>query len=394
LETPLDDVKVAAQKLIDSGVFTEVNFKHTAAPGGMKVEFTVADKDDNQFMKCDFANIVWLGEQELLIELHDRLPLFNGTVPRDGALTGEVAKALQEVLKEHGVTANVATEHQDPVNGEASTETMTYRVADIDIRIAKVELSGASEAMQAEGDVASKQIIGLVYNRATVKRFIERNLRNVFLRRGRLRAAFGAPEVKALSESGGVTNVALTIPVTEGPVYKAGAVRWTGNKKMSPESLNPYLHLTRGTILDGAQLAKDIEKLRYHYATLGYLRMTLTPRPVFDDNAAIVNYEMPIHEGDLFSMGKFDVEGLQPASAEKVRLAWKLREGDSFDPSYIKDFFAKFRMPANTEYIIDEVEGETPKSVDVTVIFCVPGAPCKPKNENRLYTPPAEDEGK
>src|SRR5207248_8486875 len=120
----------------------------------------VGDKDDDQFVKCDFANIVWLPEKELLIELHDRVPLFNGTVPRDGTLADDVAKALQALLKEHGVSANVANEHQDPVNGDAATELVTYRVSDVDIRIAKVELAGASPAMQAEADAAAKQISG------------------------------------------------------------------------------------------------------------------------------------------------------------------------------------------------------------------------------------------
>jgi outer membrane protein assembly factor BamA len=393
--TSLEAVKAAAQQLVDSGVFAEINYKHTALPGGMKIEFVLGDKDDDQFMKCDFANIVWLPERDLLIELHDRVPLFNGTVPRGGTLPDDLAKALQALLKERGLNVNVENEHVDAINGDPATEMMTYRVADMEIKIAKVEVSGASEAMQTEADATSKQITGLIYNRATVKRFIDHNLRNVYLKHGYLRATFGTPEIKVLPDSAGnTTNVALNITVTEGRIYKAGGLRWTGNKAMLSESLTPYLHLTPGTVVNGAQLSKDIDKLRTHYASLGYLHMTLVPRPSFDDNAGIVNYEMPVKEGDLFSMGKFDVEGLASGSAEKIRQAWQLREGEPFDPAYLKDFFRKFRMPANTGYLVDEVEGERPKSVDVTVIFCAPSDPCKPKNENHLYTPPASDEEK
>jgi outer membrane protein assembly factor BamA len=391
----LDAVKDAAQKLVDSGAFAEINYKHTAALGGMKVEFAVGDKDDDQFIKCDFANIVWLPEKDLLIELHDRVPLFNGTVPRSGTLTSDVAQALQTLLKERGVSANVETEHEDAINGDPATELMTYRVADVEIKIAKIELAGASPEMQTEAENTAKQITGLIYNRATVKRFIDRNLRNVYLKLGYLRATFATPETTVLPDSAGnKTSIAINIPVIEGRIYKAGGLRWTGNRAMLSESLSPYLHLTQGTIVDGVQLAKDVNKLRTHYASLGYLRMTLTPRPSYDDNAGIVNYEMPIKEGDLFSMGKFDVEGVTPASAEKIRLAWQLREGEPFDPAYLSDFFKKFRMPPNTGYLVDEVAGERPNSVDVTVIFCAPNDPCKPKNENHLYTPPASEEDK
>src|SRR5207237_8587432 len=174
----------------------------------------------------------WLPEKDLLIELHDRVPLFNGTVPRDGTLAGDVAKALQALLKERGVNANVANEHQEPVNGDAATESITYRVSGIEIKIAKLELAGASPAMQAEADAAGKQFNGLVYNRATVKKFIQHNLRNVYLKRGYLRAEFGDPEIKALAEAGSATSIGLMVPVTEGGIYKWGTLRWTGNKAM------------------------------------------------------------------------------------------------------------------------------------------------------------------
>lgn len=394
LPTPLDDVKAAAQKLIDTGVFTEVNFKHSAAPGGMKVEFLVADKDDNQFMKADFANIVWFTDQDLLVELHDRLPLFNGTVPRTGTLADDVTKALQAALKEKGVNGNVASEHQDPLNSDPSTEAMIYRVADIDLKIDKVELSEDSPELQSEAEAVSKQIVGLPYNRATINRFVDRNLRNVYLKQGYLKATFAAPEIKVLSDSAGSTKVALAIKVDKGRPYKAGGVRWLGNKVVPTTIADSFLHLKPGNIVDGTQLAKDIEKLRYHYATQGYLHMTLTPRRTFDDNAGVVNYQMLVNEGDLFSMGKFEVDGLQPASAEKMRFAWKMREGDPFDPSYLQKFFKGFRFPEGTEYIVDEIEGEKPKSIDVTVIFCQPGQPCKSKNGTQLYTPPPDEDSK
>lgn len=394
IETPLDDVKAAAQKLVDSGVFTEVNYKHVASTGGMKVEFIVGDKDDDQFIKCDFANIVWLPEDQLLIELHDRVPLFNGTVPRDGTLADDVAKALQTLLKERGVNANVGDEHVDAINGDPSTEAMTYSVVDVDIRITKVELAGASTAMQAEAESVSKQITGLVYKRATVKRFIEHNLKNVYLKHGYLRAAFATPEIKVLPSSDAATNIELNIPVTEGRTYKVHSVHWIGNKAISSAALDTFLHAPPDVPLDGTRLAKDIDHIRGKYAMFGYLHMTLNPKPTFDEASGTVNYEMVVKEGDLFSMGKFDVEGLDKTSSEKMRLAWQMREGDPFDPTYVTNFMKKFRLPEGTGYLVDEVEGERPKSVDLTVIFCSPTDPCKPKSANQLYTPPATDEDK
>ncbi len=394
IETPLNDVQAAAQKLVDSGAFSQVNYKHMASAGGMKVELILADKDDDQFVKCDFANFVWWPENDLLVELHDRVPLFNGTVPRDGNMADEVSHALESLLKEKGISASVGNEHVDAINGDPSTEEMLYRVADADIRISKVELVGGSPAMQAEASTAAKKIEGLVYNRATIRKFIDHNLRNVYLKHGYLRATFATPEIKVLPADGSSTNVELNIPVTENGTYKLHSIRWIGNKAIASNALDTFINDSIGTPLDGTHLTKELDAIRTKYATFGYLHMTLTPKPTFDDAKGTVDYDMLVKEGELFSMGKFDVEGLDKASTDKMRLAWQLREGDPYDPTYLNSFVKKFRLPEGTAYLVDEMQGERPKSVDITLIFCKPTDPCKPKYENHLWTPPKSDDEK
>src|SRR4051812_28232838 len=66
----LDQVKDAAAKLLALGTFIEVSYRHSAAPGGMKVEFVVKDSAD--FVPADFDNIVWLSPAELMAELRKR----------------------------------------------------------------------------------------------------------------------------------------------------------------------------------------------------------------------------------------------------------------------------------------------------------------------------------
>src|SRR5256885_9124575 len=53
---------------------------------------------------------------------------------------------------------------------------------------------------------------------------------------------------------------------------------------------------------------------------------TLFRSPTFDDAAHTVNYKYTVNEGDLFRMGKLEVEGLSSAAAAKVRFAWKRSE--------------------------------------------------------------------
>jgi outer membrane protein assembly factor BamA len=386
----LDEVKAAAQKLADSGAFSQVNYKHIAAPKGVKIEFTLGDIDDSHFIKCEFQNIAWFNERELLVELHERVPLFNGTVPRSGTLADDVGNALQALLHEHDLSAEVVVEHQDPVNGDRDTEAMAYRVANVDMKIAKVTLEGISQDMQPIAEAVSKRLSGSNYSQQILARFTSQNLRDVYLQHGYLRATFGPPRVKVLPGSTATSaNVEVGIPVIEGQAYKAHDVRWSGNKAMSSEKLDGYLpFLIPGVTVDGLRLKRQLDFVRYQYAQLGYLHMLLSSKPVFNDVTGIVDYEMSVKEGDLFEMGKFEVQSPDKVFNEKVRLAWKLREGDPFDPKYLNNFLQNIKGPRNSAFLVDEAQGERPRSIDVTIIVCAASDPCKPNAENRLYTPP------
>ena len=94
-EISLTKVREAAERLVDSGVFAEVNYQHTALRNGMKVQFTVQDKPADQFVPTRLGNFVWWPENQLVSELHSRLPLYGGRLPLGGSLADEVAAELE-----------------------------------------------------------------------------------------------------------------------------------------------------------------------------------------------------------------------------------------------------------------------------------------------------------
>src|SRR5207302_2386519 len=97
-EVSLDQVRQAAERLVGTGVFAKVDYKHTALRNGMKVEFTVKDKDADQFVPARFENLVWWPESQLISDLHARSPLFSGQLPLGGGLADELAAELESLL--------------------------------------------------------------------------------------------------------------------------------------------------------------------------------------------------------------------------------------------------------------------------------------------------------
>ncbi|HZD07855.1 MAG TPA: hypothetical protein VE176_06375, partial [Candidatus Limnocylindrales bacterium] len=44
--------------------------------------------------------------------------------------------------------------------------------------------------------------------------------------------------------------------------------------------------------------------------------------------------------GDLYRMGKLEIEGVEPEQAHKLEQIWKLAEGQPYDATYVHRFIA------------------------------------------------------
>ena len=84
-----------------------------------------------------------------------------------------------------------------------------------------------------------------------------------------------------------------------------------------------------------------------------------------------------LEAGELYTMGKLEVEGFKPEVTERIHLEWKMREGDPFNDTYLQSFVRHLSIPGVTEFVVEKSESETPHTMDVTVIACLPGSKCK-----------------
>ncbi|MBI2683331.1 MAG: hypothetical protein HYX26_08995 [Acidobacteriales bacterium] len=382
---PVTAVRDAAQKLVRSGVFKTVAYTHTAAPGGMKVEFKVTDKKDDQFLKADFANLVWFTPEEIQAGLKKRIPLFNGYVPIGGGLQDEISAALAAMLETKGVKGHVGNTFLMP-DHEGPPESMMFALDDVSILIARIETPGASADFAKPLSEALRKMVQQPYFVARMRNFARNILVPFYRKKGFLKAKFGEPVPGILSNDAGVTRVAVTLPVEEGRAYNFMGARWAGNKALSETDIGRLVHFFPGLPMNAELLQSELEKVRLDYATLGYMKMTLEAGPVFDDEKGEVRYEFLVREGPLFRMGKLDFEGFTEAAAEKVRQQFKLREGEPFDFTYVRDFFSHMPTQTATRFLLEESEGDQPNTVDLTVVLCPTGSACKP-TQSTLYSP-------
>ena len=397
-----EDYKKAARQLGESGAFSAIAYTFSYSSAGTKLEFQVSDAD--KFVPARFSDFVWFTDEELRQKLHERIPLFNGELPISGRLPDQVSDVLQALLVEKGVPGNVeysqnthkddqnkndqaknAQPESDPFSDEPETsaplQSIDYNVAGVSIRIRHAEFPGAGASELPQLQAAAEKLTDREYSRAYMKSFVEHTLLALYHERGYLKAACALPEPKVVKgvgpgagESGPPpTFVDVTFPLTPGLQYKLAGAHWSGNQEISSETLQGLLHNKTGQPANTIQLQDDLRAVQELYGSRVYVTTTIKAEAAFDDTAATVNYHLIVNEGAVYHMGELEFRGIDNSLTDRLRAAWKLRPGDVYDATYLKEFLPQARklLPVNLDWEVSThvTALARDKTVDVDVQY-------------------------
>jgi outer membrane protein insertion porin family len=366
-----DDFKDAARRLGDTGAFTDVDYRFDYAPEGTKLELQV--KDAEHFAPARFENLVWFSDPELLQRLHAQVPLFDGQLPITGRLPDDLVEALQAMVDEKKIAAQV--EYVRVAHEDGPTEAFAFSVSGPRIVIQNVEFSGADAAELPSLEAAAKRLRGAEYVRSALRRLEDKSFLPVFLERGHLKAAFGDPEAKVAQNDQQETLVDVTFPVEPGPQYKLASIEIAGYRAISVDSLRQLVHARAGQPADAIQLAKDIDGIRSLYGTHGYMDAAVQTESEIDDSQHTVRYRLTVNEGSIYKMGELEILGLDSRTKDKDRLRnnWTLLTGNTYDSGYTRRFVSQALKEVFTtgewDTDIQETLDRKDKTVDVTLRF-------------------------
>ncbi|HUI43291.1 MAG TPA: POTRA domain-containing protein [Terriglobia bacterium] len=369
-------LQAAAQRLAETGAFSKVSFRYGPDAGGVAVTFEVTDAD--QFLDCRFANFIWLPESQLLAELKRRVPLFEGQVSTAGGMANHIDRALEAILKEHGIIATVDHGfYQASMTAPVSATVFKAHGPSLPIREVVFTGTRAVDATTLADTV--KQIVGQEYDQILAESTFEADTADAYHARGYLRVSFGAPQPALLAPGATSGPVRVTVSVTDGLQYNLGSIAWQGNTVFPTGELASDVSLTPGKPADAVRLEADLGDVAALYGTRGYITARAEPKPSFDDAARTVNYQIVVTEGDQYHMGQLHMLGLDADHIELLRRDCKVRLGDPFDQSYWKHFIADNASDLPTDargrkQTLKTVVNPNAKTVDVTVMFMPAGA--------------------
>jgi outer membrane protein assembly factor BamA len=351
-----DDFKKAARQLGESGAFGSIAFTYSYSSAGTKLEFQVSDAD--KFVPARFADFVWFTEEDLLHRVHERVPLFKGELPTNGRLPDQVSDVLQALLVENGISGHVDYLRN---NGKVERlESIDYNVAGVSIRIHQVEFPGAGADELPLLQAAAEKLSDREYSRDFMTNFIEHALLPIYHEHGYLKVSCAPPQPRVVKPSTSEpsdnrtrpTFVDVTFPITPGIQYKLTRWYWSGNKAIPGDTLEPFLHLKAGQMANTVQLESDLRAVQELYGSRGYVLATIKGDAEFDDDAKAVTLHLVVDEGDVFHMGELQFRGLDNNLTARLRAVWKLRPGDVYDATYLKEFLplARKLLPGSLDW--------------------------------------------
>jgi outer membrane protein assembly factor BamA len=276
--------------------------------------------------------------------------------------------------------------HVDYLRNTASNgkiESINYSVSDLLIRVRKVEFTGAGPSELPLLEAAARRLPDPEYSRNRINLFAEHQLLPVYHARGYLKASFSQPQPKVVRQGGGdpgedsrnVTVVDVTLGVDPGPQYTLLRIEWSGNREFPTEKLQGFIHAHPGAPANAVQLEADLEEVRNLYGAHGYLNATIKLEPQLDDAAATAIYHLDVREDSVYHMGELEFRGIDNILAAKLRTHWKLRPGDVYDSSYLRQFLTEANklLPTNFDWGIEThvTPNSHDKSVDVEIHYTV-----------------------
>src|ERR1700681_2137639 len=126
------DLQSAADRLVQTGLFSNVNYAFQSKEDGLYLTFKLAEAPR---MPVYFDNIPWFTDGELADAIRKVLPFYEGTVPEGGATDDKVASVVTDLIASRGM--NTKVEYQVISNPLGEGTVQEFRIADVVLQIAK-----------------------------------------------------------------------------------------------------------------------------------------------------------------------------------------------------------------------------------------------------------------
>ncbi|MGC9949946.1 MAG: POTRA domain-containing protein [Bryobacteraceae bacterium] len=322
----------AAKKLADTGFFSTVSYRYdpktVGGVTGYALTFQVSEQTSLTPVELDIPG---QDEDSLWQLLKSADALIDKQMPNNDRASDYYKRAIEAVLRKSNHPEEIV------VNNEADIKTgktwVSCRPAHLP-KIAAIRFEGnaaiADRTLQAH---MAKVAIGQDFTERDVRRALELNLRPLYEELGHLTVSF--PHVNMADA--GDAGVNVTAAIDEGPAWRLGTVRLTGDA-LPMADMHDAARFAQGSPANWKQFMLSVEKMEQVLRRDGYITVSSKPVRAFNDRTQVVDVNVQVRKGSQFLFGELHTEGLDADTQQRLAGLWKLPKGAPMNQPYINEF--------------------------------------------------------
>jgi outer membrane protein insertion porin family len=359
-ETPFsrEQAERDLQTLLALNFFDKSNARveiEDAPRGGVRVIFVVTELPI--IRDIQFEGLKSVAESDVLKAFRERRVGVSKEATFDPVKLQNAKRVIKELLAARGRPNATIEDRQEDVSQTSTAITFVVNEGE---RVRVVEIQFEGNQIFSDGKLRSQ--MKFVKEAGLISRFkgqdiLDREKLEVDLRlvqfymrsKGYLQARTGEPRVEGLGRrttgffiplpllSSTDEALRVTVPVTEGKLYRIGSIKVEGNSIFSEQVITAIVGLKPGDIADGERIGKGLqEDLKKYYGAQGFIQYEYDVEPTFKDNPAkpnegIADFVFTITEGKQFTLRRLEFLGNTFTRDNVLRREILVNEGDVYN---------------------------------------------------------------
>ncbi len=388
------------QAILQLNFFDKVGTRVTtedAPRGGVRVIFEV--KELPIIRDIQFEGLKSVAESDVLKAFRERRVGVSKEAILDPVKLKNAERAIKEMLSAKGHPNAVVTGSVEGVSATSSAITFVVNEGPR-VRVAEIRFEGSKIFKSS----TLRSRMKYVKEAGLITRFREQDILdrqkldydlhqvdNYMRSKGYLQARHGEPVVTGLGKrrtgfpilplpflSSVDETLRITVPVTDGKLYRVGEVKIEGNSIYSEPVIKAFIGLNKGEVANGEALSKGLfENLKKAYGAQGFIQYTADINPTFKDsptnpNEGIADFTITIDEGKQFTLRRLEFTGNTFTRDNVLRREVLMNEGDIYNQNNYEfsvtrlnqlGYFNPIDKDKDADFKTNEEEG----LVDVTI---------------------------
>jgi outer membrane protein insertion porin family len=400
-ETPFsrEQAERDLQTLLALNFFDKSNARvevEDAPRGGVRVIFVVSELPI--IRDIQFEGLKSVPESDVLKAFRERRIGISKESIFDPVKLQNAKRVIKELLAARGRPNATIEDRQEEVSQTSTAITFVVNEGE---RVRVVEIQFEGNQVFSDGKLRSQ--MKYVKEAGLITRFksqdiLDREKLDVDLRlvqfymrsKGYLQARTGEPRIEGLGRrttgffiplpflSSTDEALRVTVPVTEGKLYRIGSIKVEGNSIYSEQVITSIVDLKPGDVANGERIGKALqEDLKKAYGSQGFIQYEYEVEPTFKDSAqnpkeGIVDFLFTITEGKQFTLRRLEFLGNTFTRDNVLRREILVNEGDvynqrAFEVSILRLNQLGFFDPLDAERDADFRTDEEEALVDINV---------------------------